>query len=93
MEIKRITTQFSDIIFGIAERSRLRRKEHGLSRKALSEKSGVSFSTIRHFETSGEISLRSLTKIAIALDADTDFEKLFARKHYQSIQEVIDDQR
>ena len=55
----------------------------------LAEKSGVSLGSIKRFETKYEISLQSLIKIAIALNLDSDFEKLFSTKTYISIDEVI----
>ena len=43
-------------------------------------------------EQTGEISLTSLVKIAFALGCQEDFEELFSKKGYSSIQEVIDEQ-
>lgn len=76
----------------ISDRMKLRRKETHLSQQQLSEKSGVSFGSIKRFETMGEISLKSLIKIAIALECDKDFDALFSKKKYTSIQEVINEQ-
>lgn len=76
----------------ISDRMKLRRKEMHLSQQQLSEKSGVSFGSIKRFETMGEISLKSLIKIAIALECDKDFDALFSKKKYTSIQEVINEQ-
>ncbi|MEG2368887.1 MAG: helix-turn-helix transcriptional regulator [Raoultibacter sp.] len=76
----------------LAQNVRARRKEARLSQLALAKKSGVSLGSLKRFESSGEISLFSLLKIAIALDCEDDFTQLFARKHYRSIQEVIDEQ-
>lgn len=75
----------------IAERLKQRRKECGLTQEALSGKSGVSYGSVKRFETKGEISLSSLINIAIALGCEEDFGKLFAKKKYNSIQEVIDE--
>jgi transcriptional regulator with XRE-family HTH domain len=71
---------------------RARRKEHGFSQEELSQRSGVSLGSLKRFETLHEISLKSLIKLAIALDCEDDFAGLFARKHYLSIQEIIDEQ-
>ncbi|MEG0217975.1 MAG: helix-turn-helix transcriptional regulator [Raoultibacter sp.] len=76
----------------LAQNVRARRKEAHLSQLALAKKSGVSLGSLKRFESTGEISLFSLLKIAIALDCEDDFTQLFARKHYRSIQEVIDEQ-
>lgn len=76
----------------IAKRMRERRKEKKLSQVRLSERSNVSFGSVKRFERTGEISLSSLIKIAFALGCEDDFEFLFAKKGYSSIQEVIDEQ-
>jgi transcriptional regulator with XRE-family HTH domain len=71
---------------------RARRKEHGYSQIELSKKANVSLGSLKRFEAQYEISLKSLIKLAIALDCEDDFLQLFARKHYKSIQEVIAEQ-
>jgi transcriptional regulator with XRE-family HTH domain len=73
----------------IAENVRSLRKKRKLSMARLSEMSGVSHGSIRRFETSGEISLKSLLKIAIVLDCTDDFEQLFKQSEPESIQEII----
>ena len=62
---------------GIVERMKIRRKQMKLSQRQLSQKSGVTYASIRRFETTGDISLASLLKIAHALDALKDFESIF----------------
>ncbi len=69
------------------------RKRLKISRQKLSEISGVSYGSIKRFEESGNISLLSLTKIAIALDAVDDIKKIFSEIPYKSIQEVINEQK
>lgn len=76
----------------IVENLKQRRKEAKLTQAELGEKAGVSYGSIKRFEQTGEISLHSLLKIAIVLDCSDDFEQLFAKKHYNSIQEIIDEQ-
>lgn len=51
----------------IAARVRDIRKRKKISQEKLSEKSGVSLGSVKRFEGSGEISLISLTKIAIVV--------------------------
>lgn len=76
----------------IAKRFYVIRKDKRISRKRLSELSGVPFSTIRRFEETGNISLSSLTKLAIALRLYDDLDNLFKRKkEYKSIEEVINE--
>lgn len=76
----------------IAQRIRNIRKRQKLSQEKLSEKSGVSLGSVKRFERSGEISLISLTKIAIALNCEDELINLFADQPFLSIQEVIDEQ-
>ena len=76
----------------IAQRIRSIRKRQKLSQERLSEKSGVSLGSLKRFERSGEISLISLTKIAIALSCEDELINLFAEQPFLSIQEVIDEQ-
>ena len=73
----------------LAKRVRLRRREGKLSQAELGQRSGVSFGSIRRFETTGEISLANLLRIAVVLGYTNDFSKLFERKNYQSLDEII----
>lgn len=82
----------TDINMEIARRMQKKRKANKLTQKQLAQKSGVSLGSVKRFERLGEISLSSLVKIAFVLDCEDDFDALFARKEYRSIQEVIDEQ-
>lgn len=73
----------------IAERIRGIRKRRKISQQKLSELSGVSLGSLKRFEQSGEISLLSLIKIAIALDISEELERLFADVPPLSIEEII----
>ena len=72
-------------------RVRMRRRGGNISQAALAERSGVSLGSIKRFESTGEISLSSLLRIAVVLGYEADFSKLFERKNYQSIDEVINE--
>ena len=72
-----------DINKKIAERIRAIRKRRKISQKELGEKSGVSLGSVKRFEQSGEISLLSLTKIAIALEIDDEMKNLFTDVPFQ----------
>ncbi|MDD3414421.1 MAG: helix-turn-helix transcriptional regulator [Lachnospiraceae bacterium] len=76
----------------IAGRIKDIRKRRKLSQVKLSEKAGVSLGSVKRFETSGEISLISLTKLAMALDIENSMESLFEDIPFQSIEEVINGQ-
>ena len=75
----------------IAGRIRSIRRRRKISQKRLSEKSGVSLGSVKRFENSGEISLISLTKIAVALELDGELERLFEDAPYLSIEEIINE--
>ncbi len=76
----------------IADKIKRLRKRRKISQKDLSKRSGVSLGSIKRFEQSGEISLRSLSKIAIALDVEKELEHLFEEVPFESIEEVIYEQ-
>lgn len=77
----------------IAKRFRSIRKSKKISQQRLSVISGVSYASIRRFEKSGNISLESLVKIALALQLYDDLDNLFKREYkYKSIEEIINDQ-
>lgn len=81
-----------DINMEIAKRISARRKEQKITQEQLSVQSDVSYGSIKRFERTGEISLSSLIKIAFVLGLEEEFDMLFAKKGYTSIQEVIDEQ-
>lgn len=77
----------------IANRFTVIRKGRKISQKRLSILSGVSYASIRRFERTGDISLCSFVKLALALQLYDDLDNLFkARKEYTSIEEVINEQ-
>ena len=77
------------LIQGIALRVKNRRLEKNWTQKMLAIKAGVTFGSYRRFESSGEISLRSLVMIAFALDMTDEFEALFSGRTYRSIDDII----
>jgi transcriptional regulator with XRE-family HTH domain len=77
----------------IAENARKLRKRKGITQEKLSSISGVSYGSIKRFESTGNISFLSLTKLAIALDAVNGVKALFTEVPYQSIEEVINEQK
>ena len=75
----------------LAQRVQNIRKRRSISQEKLASMSGVSYGSIKRFETSGQISLISLTKIAMALDIEDDIRNLFTTVPYRDIQEVINE--
>ena len=77
----------------LAQRVRNIRKRRSVSQEKLAVMSGVSYGSIKRFESSGQISLISLTKIAMALDMADELRNLFTQVPYKDIQEVINETR
>ncbi len=78
------------ILNSIALKVKARRLERNWTQKLLSSKAGIPHATYRRFEREGEISLRSLIKLSIALELEDNFDSLFSTKNYQSIDELIE---
>ena len=77
----------------LAQRVRNIRKRRSVSQEKLAVMSGVSYGSIKRFESSGQISLISLKKIALALDLADELRNLFTQVPYKDIQEVINEGR
>lgn len=76
------------ILLNISANVKARRLEKNLTQAGVASRAGISYGTYRRFETSGEISLRNLVMIAMALDATDDFDELFATPTFQSISDL-----
>ena len=76
-----------------AKRFKEMRKAKKITIKKLSENSGVPYSTIRRFESSGEISFLSLVKIVSTVGEDEEITNLFAKRIPASIEEIIRENR
>ncbi len=61
----------------LARRHKLLRKQLKLSQAEMAERSGVSLGSLKRFETTGQISLESLLKLAHLLNRLVDFESVF----------------
>lgn len=83
----------SDIALQIAARVKTRRLELNLTQEGLASRAGVKFATYRRFEQTGEISLRGLLQVGFALNCLDEFNDLFAQKQYQSLDDVLNEQR
>lgn len=83
---------WTEINNDIAQKIVRLRKRKKITQKQLTARSGVSLGSLKRFEQSGEISLQSLTKIAIALDVENELEDLFNNVPFASIEEVINEQ-
>lgn len=82
-----------EINLALARRMRNIRRRRAISQERLSQISGVSFGSVKRFETTGQISLLSLTKLSIALGCVDEVRNLFTQVPYRNIEEVIRESR
>lgn len=86
--------RFEDVVLrDLAKREKKRRKSMKITQKDMAQRTGVSLGSIKRFEQTGEISLHSLLKIAFVLDCLDDFDHLFERKFYRSVEEVLNERK
>ncbi|MCL2522451.1 MAG: helix-turn-helix domain-containing protein [Erysipelotrichales bacterium] len=76
------------VITELVKRVKLRRKDLGISQQLLATRSGVSYGSVRRFESTGDISLTSLLKIGEALEALSDFNQLFKGRRVKSLKDL-----
>ena len=69
------------------------RKRRKITQKQLAARSNVSYATLRKFEKTGQISLESFIKLCMALGLTGELDNLFTTPVYNSIEEVINEQR
>lgn len=81
-----------EIILALALRIKNIRKRRKISQEELAKLSGVSFGSIKRFESTGQISLISLTRIAVSLNLQDEIKDLFTQVPYLSIEEVLNDE-
>lgn len=78
-----------EMALGVAERFRALRKAKKITLKEVSERSGVPYSTIRRFESKGELSFLAFVKIISAIGEDDMITGLFKERVPESIEESI----
>lgn len=83
---------WTEINTDLAARMVRLRKRRKLTQEKLSAKAGVSLGSLKRFEQSGEISLQSFTKLAIALEVEGELESLFSEVPFGSIEEMLNEQ-
>ena len=77
----------------LAQRVRNIRKRRSISQEKLASMSGVIYGSVKRFESTGQISLLSLTKVAMALDIADELRNIFSQVPYRDIKEVINETR
>ncbi len=71
-------------------RVRQRRLDANLTQEGLATRANVSFGTLKHFEKTGDASIKTLVAIAFALSAESEFDALFPPTPYKTIEDVIE---
>ena len=79
----------AEIIRTIAAHMKDLRRRRKISQRELAARSGVSYGSLRRFEATGEISLLSLSKLALQLGIEKELMQLFADVPYLTIDEVF----
>lgn len=82
-----------EVALQIASRVKARRLELNLTQEGLATRAGVKFATYRRFEQTGEISLRGLLQVGMALNAMSDFDVLFAQRQYRTLDDILNEQK
>ena len=90
LDILNTKTAF-DIILELSTDMRILRRKMKISQSRLSSLSGVSLGSIKRFEQTGEISLHSFARIAVALNCDESLIKVFKKEYYSSIMDIINE--
>jgi transcriptional regulator with XRE-family HTH domain len=77
----------------VAQNVKQRRLESSFTQQELARRTGITLSSYRRFERTGEISLRNLALLSIMLNAADEFNLLFSKKIYTSIEDVINESK
>ena len=80
-------TTVQSLTLALKSRFRLRRQEQKISQQALARRSGVSYGSIRRFESIGEISLTSLLRISHAIGLMDEFHQLFKQSMIKNLKD------
>ena len=82
------TPTIQSTLVSLTDRVKQRRKELKLTQKLLAQRSGVSYASVRRFESTGDIALVSLLKIANVLNCLDDFNALFGNKIITNLKDL-----
>ena len=80
-----------DIMIELRDKFKQRRKSLKLTQSQLSTRANVSLGSLKRFESSGQISLESLLKLALVLECLGDFEGVCCEREEmpRSIEDVL----
>lgn len=83
-------TSPTDAIRNVAMRARSVRLAQNLTQEGLAARAGVSLGGLKLFESTGKASFETVAKIAFALGAETEIDKLFPPQTITRIADVIE---
>ena len=78
-----------EIAATIAGNFKSRRLELNITQQELARRSGVSYGSVKRFESKHEISLKSLIQLSMVLNLSDEFLLLFTERKYESIDDVF----
>ncbi len=78
-----------DLGRALAERAKRRRLDMNLTQAGVAMRAGMSARSLKRFESTGEIALTSLLRIAHVLDATREFQQLFPEKAPLSLDDIL----
>ncbi|MCB9689736.1 MAG: helix-turn-helix transcriptional regulator [Alphaproteobacteria bacterium] len=80
------------LVGAVAQRARRLRLDRNLTQQELAERAGMSLSSLRRFERTGEIAFLSLVRVAMALDASDGLGALFPEQ-VRSLDDLLEPPR
>jgi transcriptional regulator with XRE-family HTH domain len=66
------------------------RLARGMRQADLAEAAGVTLSTLKRFERSGEVGFETIVRVALALGAEREFAALFPSPEPRSLDQILD---
>lgn len=79
----------TEIALEMAARAKKRRLALNLTQEGLVRRSGVPLGTLKKFERSGQISLRSFIRLAVALKDERALEGLLLEQEFKTLDDVL----
>lgn len=78
-----------DVALSLAQRGKELRLAQNLTQDGLALRAGVSLGSLKRFEVSGQVALKTLLQIADALGRLDDFSQIFLPAAYRTLDELI----
>lgn len=78
-----------DVLFEIAQRTKVLRKQKKYTQKEMAFRSNVSLGSYKRFEATGQISFESLLQIAFILNRLDEFDGIFVKSNMEDIKKLF----